>query len=109
MGEGDLAALIKRIPAVARSRKSTAEALRRIRQMNRRVAKHVIERLREEREQAVDHWFATLEADEPRLDCTVDLVAQQLMDQLLQTPAPVGPPVGDGDVARFRLPTSRQR
>lgn len=50
MQEGALAELIKRIPAIANSRREMAEALRVIRRMNPAAAKYALHHIRRQRQ-----------------------------------------------------------
>lgn len=65
MQEGDLAAAIKRIPAIADERRSLARSLRAIRRMNPPVAKHARRSIWQQRAKALHDWDAALQADIP--------------------------------------------
>jgi hypothetical protein len=84
--EGDLAALIKRVPSVAGSRKSLAKALRAIRKMNPRIAKHALRSIRQEREKALRDWFAAMETDDAAADGLWGKLVRNLMSHFA-TPA----------------------
>jgi hypothetical protein len=83
--EGDLAAAIKRIPAVADARRSLAQALRAIRRMNPPVAKQALRSVWQQREKALQDWGATLQGEIP-----VDQLLFEVFGALLIRYSPVG-------------------
>ena len=82
MDEGDLAAAVKRIPAVAANRSSLAQTIRTIRRMNPRVARHALDNIRRERQQVVHAWFGADEREVLSFEATLEFVLRALLEQL---------------------------
>jgi len=74
---------MKRIPAVAATRKSLAQTIRTIRRMNPAVARQAIRTMRRDRQEAVNAWHAALEKDDVSVDATLELVFRELFNQIV--------------------------